>query len=111
MFFDHLQDAIASLEKANAELTPELLSAADARDALAACARAEKLIAYTKTALARRVDDAEVVSEMTGTSVGKAKEFVRTAQALRDCDSVSGALASGSVSLDQATEIVKAEKA
>ena len=111
MNLEHLADAIESLEKANANLEPELLSAADARGALAAYARAERLVAFGKAALARRVDDAEVVATATGTSVGKAKQVVDTAKALQDADVVRDALARGSVSFDQASEIVKAEKA
>jgi hypothetical protein len=111
MQVEPLNEAIRWLEKTNAELQPELLCAADARGALAACARAEKLIAYTKTALARRVDDPEVLAKVTGTSVGKAKQVVETAKALSDSDTLSNAFASGSVSFDQASEIVKAEKA
>ena len=35
MTFDHMDDALASLEKANAELEPELLTAKTARELLA----------------------------------------------------------------------------
>ena len=105
------EEAIAWLEKGNADLEPELLDAGSARELLALCARGEKLFAYAKTALARRVDDATEVARASGTSVGKAKVVVETAKALRDSDVLNDALAGGDVSVDQASEIVKAERA
>jgi hypothetical protein len=111
MFFDHLHDALRSLEKTNAELDPDLLSVADARSAWATCARAKNLIAYIETSLARRLDDAEELARVSGTSVAKARQTLETGKALQDSDVVRDALAGGSISFDQAAEIVKAEKA
>jgi hypothetical protein len=45
----HVEKAVELLEKANAELEPELLSAEAARELLGAYARAEKLAAFGKT--------------------------------------------------------------
>ncbi|CAN5650722.1 hypothetical protein BH24ACT26_BH24ACT26_06780 [soil metagenome] len=104
-------EAVTSLEKANADLEPELLSADAARDLLAAYARAEKLASFGKTVLARKLDDATEVARVTGTSVGKAKAAVDTGKALGDADDVRGAFRGGDISLDQATEIAKAERA
>ncbi len=111
MFFEHLQDALTSLQKARAELDPQLLRVADARGALATSAVVKNVLASIESDLITRVDDAEVVAKTTGTSVGKAKVAVDTAKGLKDADLVRDALAGGSISLDQATEIVKAEKA
>ena len=111
MHVDPIAEAIKWLEKANNDVDPDLCSAADARGALAAYARAEKLAAFGKARFASRVDDAEEVAKASGTSVAKAKQVVETANALRDSDVVRDALAGGSISLDQASEIVKAEKA
>ena len=111
MNIEHLQDALTSLQKARASLEPELLSIADARDALATSAMAKNVIASIESELIGRVDDAQTVARITGTSVGKAKIVTETARALKDADVVRDALASGSVSFDQASEIVKAEKA
>ena len=47
-----IDEAITWLEKANADLTPELLSAGEANHLLTAYARAEKLVAFGKTVLA-----------------------------------------------------------
>jgi 5-methylcytosine-specific restriction endonuclease McrA len=106
----HVADAITSLEKANAGLDVDLVPADTVRDLLAAYARAEKLAAYGRTALARKLDATEV-ARATGTSVGKAKATVETAKALCESDNVSDAFRAGDISLDQASEIAKAEEA
>jgi hypothetical protein len=106
-----IKEAITWLEKLNADLEPELLTAGAARELLGDCARAEKLIAFAKTSLTRKLDDVQELARVTGTSVGKAKATVETAKALQDADVVRGAFAGGDISLDQAAELVKAEKA
>ena len=111
MQFTHIADAITSLEKANAELEPELLDAAAGREMLALYARAEKLAAFGRTSLTRKVDDVVEVARATGTSIGKAKATVEAAKTLRDADVVSDAFASGGLSFDQAAEIARAEQA
>ena len=111
MRFEVLTEAAELLEKANANLEPELLTADTARAALAEYARIEKLASYGRTVLARKVDDAATVARMTGTSIGNSKETVETAKRLRDSEEVSGALRSGEISFEQATEIARAEEA
>ncbi|MGH2702457.1 MAG: HNH endonuclease [Actinomycetota bacterium] len=106
-----IDEAVTRLEKANADLEPDLLSADDARDLLAAYARAEKLVAYGKTLLARRLDDPSGLARVTGTSMGKAKATVEAGRALGEADVVRNAFKSGELSLDQATEIARAEVA
>ena len=109
MEFKAVDHAIEWLEKANADLQPELLASGDARRLLERYARAEKLAAYGKAALARKVDDAAEVARVTGTSLGRAKETVNTGQVLRESPVLDDALKHGEVSLDQASEIAKAE--
>jgi hypothetical protein len=111
MEFTAVQDAVKSLEKANANLEPELLSAEDARNLLATYARAVKLATYGQTALARKIDDGAEVARASGVSMGKAKATVETGQALGDAPEVSDAFRDGDISLDQATEIARAEQA
>jgi 5-methylcytosine-specific restriction endonuclease McrA len=106
-----LHDAVALLEKANANLEPELMTADAARVLLAEYARAEKLAAFGQAALARKIDDTTEIARVTGTSIGKAKQTVETGKALKDADLVCDAFAGGAISLDQATEIAKAEQA
>jgi hypothetical protein len=104
-------EALTWLEKSNADLQPELLSADAARASLADYARAEKLASYGKTVLAQRVADATQVARATGTSMGKAKAAVDAGAALKDADEVRDAFLGGSISLDQVSEIVRAEGA
>ena len=106
-----IHDVVEGLEKANANLEPELLTTDSARRLLDEYARAEKLISYGKAVLAQRVDDAALVARATGTSIGKAKQTLETGVALKDAPEVGDALARGEVSLDQAGEIAKAEQA
>jgi hypothetical protein len=105
-----LDESIQSLEKCNADLEPELMTAAAAREALARYARIEKLASYGETALSRKVDDAATIARMTGTSMGKAKETVETAKRLRDAEEVGAALQTGEISFEQAVEIAKTEQ-
>jgi hypothetical protein len=111
MAFTQIQEAAKWLEKANADLEPDLLTAETARGLLAEYARAEKLVAFGVAALARRVDDVGVVARATGTSVGRAKKTAETGAALTDAPEVADALATGEISLDQAGEIAVAEQA
>ena len=111
MGFSDIKEAVTWLEKANTDLEPELLSAQAAREQLALYARAEKLTAYGTTVLARRLDDASEVARLTGVSVGRAKAVVDTGKALTEADEVRDAFKGGDVSLDQASEIARAEQA
>jgi hypothetical protein len=105
-----LDQAAELLEKANAELQPELLTAPIARQLLAAYARAERLAAFGVAALARKLDDASELARATGTSVGNAKAVVATGKVLGDSEELSSALRHGDISLDQAAEIASAEE-
>jgi hypothetical protein len=109
MELSHLDDAAKSLEKANADLEPKLLTIADARDRLEAYARIHKLAAYGIAALAARLDDAPSLARATGTSLPQANETVTTGKVLNDSAPLNEAFRSGAVSLGQATEISKAE--
>lgn len=105
-----VDEAIELLEKANADLEPELLSAAGARALLSAYARAERLAAFGVAALARKIDDAPELARVTGTSIGKAKETVATSKTMDGSPELSTALQQGDISYDQATEIARAEE-
>jgi 5-methylcytosine-specific restriction endonuclease McrA len=105
-----VDEAIELLEKANADLEPELLSASGARKLLGAYARAEKLAAFGVAAIARKLADASELARVTGTSVGKAKAVVETGKVLGDSEELSSALQNGEISLDQAAEIATAEE-
>jgi HNH endonuclease len=107
----YIDQAIALLEKSNAGLEPELLTASTARELLDAYARAEKLAAFGVAALARKVASSAEVARATGSSAGKAQAVVRTGEAMAASAELSAAMQTGSVSLDQAAEIARAEEA
>jgi hypothetical protein len=107
---DLLNQAVEMLEKANAGLQPELLTASDARELMGLYSRVEKLGAFGKVALARKVDDAVEIARIAGTSIGKAKETVSTGVILGRAHELNEALKTGEISFDQAAEIAKAEE-
>jgi len=105
---DLLSQARESLEKANANLDPELVSVEQAHHLLGAYAKVQRLAAYGETVLARRVDDAKAVAAATGTTVGKAKETLNTGKAMQGASGLDQAMRSGELSADQAAPIAKA---
>ena len=105
-----LGQAAELVEKVNADLQPELLTAAMARDLLGEYARLEKLAAFGVASLARKVQDAAQIARVTGTSMGRAKAAVTTGKALEKSDDLNLALQQGAISLDQAAEIASAEE-
>lgn len=105
----YLRRAIELLEKANAELEPELLDSATARDVLAAYGRARKLVDFGVAAVARKVDDAAVVSRATGIPVGAARTTIELGRNLKAAPELGAALQTGAVSAEQAKEIASTE--
>jgi hypothetical protein len=110
MEFDPLAEATKLLDKANANLEPELMTLAQARARLEVYARVRRRVDYGVAALARRVDDAAEVARVTGTSVPRAKDTVATGRVMSGSGDLGEALKGGEVSLEQATEIAKAEE-
>ena len=106
---DEIERAITELSVANSVLDADVTSSGDARRLMALYAKAERLASYGRAALARKIDDVKEISLVTGTSVGRAKDTLRTANVLAECDVLDGALACGEISLDQAAEIATAE--
>jgi hypothetical protein len=104
-------ETIAWAEKANADLEPNLMTSEDKRRLRAEYSRLKKLAAYGETVLSSELDDPEELARLSGTSVGKARATVETAKVLKDAPVVQDAFAGGDLSLDQATEIAKAEMA
>ena len=105
-----IDHAIELLEKANAELQPELLPAPAARALLASYARARRLVDYGIAGPSRKVDDASQLARVTGTSIGRARAVVSTGKVLATSNDLSAALEHGDISLDQAAEIATAEE-
>lgn len=107
--YSHLDRVIELLEKANAGLEPELLDSAGARELLERYARARKLADFGVAAIARKIDDAQVVSRTTGTPVGQAKATIELGNNLKAAPELGDALQTGAVSAEQAREIACAE--
>jgi hypothetical protein len=87
-----IDQAIELLEKANADLQPELLPAPVARKILASYARARRLVDYGIAGLSRKLDDASELARVTGTSIGEAKAVVSTGKVLATSGDLSAAL-------------------
>jgi hypothetical protein len=82
---------IEMFEKANADLEPGLMTQGEVESAFAAYARAERLVAYGKAMLARRMDEAKV-ARVSGTSLGKAKAVVATGKVMESSPELTDAL-------------------
>ena len=106
-----MDEAIKQIEKSNIDLEPEVLDAHAVRELLSRYAKAKKLVSYGETMLAAKLDDTAAVARATGSSLGKAKAAVDTGNSLKGADHVREAFKSGEISLDQASEIAKAEQA
>jgi exonuclease VII small subunit len=100
---------IEMFEKANADLEPSLMTQREIEQAFELYSRAERLVAYGKTMLARQMDEAKV-ARLGGTSVGRARAVVATGNAMESSPELSQAMQHGDVSLDQAVEIASAEQ-
>ncbi len=59
-----IDQVIELLEKANADLEPELLAALQARSLLASYARARKLVDFAIAGLSRKLDDASEAAKV-----------------------------------------------
>ncbi|MGI8774557.1 MAG: hypothetical protein ACR2KQ_06025 [Actinomycetota bacterium] len=85
---------IEMLEKANANLEPGFMSQKEVEHAFELYSRAERLVAYGKTMLAPRMDEAKA-ARLGGTSIGKAKAVVATGNPSTACRASIAATASG----------------
>jgi hypothetical protein len=99
------------MEKSNAGLQPELMSAEDARAELENYVRVRRATDFGIAALTRKIKDAETIAKVTGTSIARARETVATGEVLASSGELNDALMHGEVSLEQAVEIAKAEEA
>ena len=106
----YLAEAVGFARRANQALAPGRYSDAEARDLLGRYAELEKLAAYGKAALAARLKDPGGLARMSGTSMGKAREAIKTASTAARTPELGEAFRAGELSLDQATEIAKTEQ-
>jgi hypothetical protein len=106
-----VEQAIELLEKANADLEPELLEASEARRLMTAYSRLGRLVSFGEASLSRKIGDPTEIARLTGSSIGKAKATVVTGKVIRTSDALSESMQHGEISLDQAVEIARAEEA
>jgi len=106
-----LADALALIERANAKLRPDELSRSEAHSLIDAFGRIVKLGGFGVASLSPILGDAAAVARVSGTSMGKAREAVATGTAIQTSPDLNAAMRQGSVSLDQAAEIARAEEA
>ena len=105
-----LDQAIELIEKANANIQPELIAHQYAHDLVDRYARIEKLGGFGITALADKVNDVTQIAKARGTSLGDAKDALATSKVMASTPDLRDALQHGDISFDQATEIAKAEE-
>lgn len=85
------------------------MSVSDARALLEDYTSIQRAASFGIAALAARIDDAESVARTVGTSIGKARDAVETGKVMAGSAPLSDALKRSEISLEQATEIAKAE--
>ena len=97
------------IDKFNAGLEPELVDASLARSLLEEFVGIGRCVDFAVAALSHKIDDATAVARTAGTSMGQAKATIEMGYNLKAAPELGEALKSGEVSLEQASEIAKAE--
>ena len=105
-----MEQLVQLAEKANADFEPELMTVEAARQDLAQAVHVRRMMEFRIAGLSRRLNDAQELARVTGTSIGKAKEVVATGKVLERSEELSSALQQGEISLEQAGEIASAEE-
>lgn len=108
---EEIREAIRILRGAVARLQVHDIDRAYAAQLLAEFAECERLSSTGTALVAGKVADVELVARTTGTTVGKARAVVGLSDRMKDTPVLTDAMREGSLSLDQATEIAKAETA
>jgi 5-methylcytosine-specific restriction endonuclease McrA len=108
---DHVESLVEGLEAVVQDLDADLMDPAQVHRLTVLFTRGERACAGATALLARRVGDPRVVARQQGTSMGKARAIVDLSQRIADTPALEAAVRGGEVSLDQATEIAKAETA
>jgi len=111
MEMEHIEGAVGVLEAAVQDLDADRVDPAQVHRLTALFTRAERAAAGGAAVLARRIGDPRVVARQQGTSMGKARAIVGLSDRLADTPALAEAVRGGGLSLDQATEIAKAETA
>jgi hypothetical protein len=109
MGLDRIEGAVGVLEAELAGLDADRMDPGLTHRLLGLFTRGERACAGAAAVLARRIGDPRVVARQQGTSMGKARAIVDLSQRIVDTPALAAAVRGGEVSLDQATEIAKAE--
>ncbi|HEX9642436.1 MAG TPA: hypothetical protein VGC11_00355 [Acidimicrobiia bacterium] len=109
MGLDRIEGAVGVLEAELAGLDADRMDPGLTHRLLGLFTRGERACAGAAAVLARRIGDPRVVARQQGTSMGKARAIVDLSQRIVDTPALAAAVRGGDVSLDQATEIAKAE--
>jgi 5-methylcytosine-specific restriction endonuclease McrA len=111
MGLDHIESAVEVLEAVVQELDADRMDPGLTHRLLGLFTRGERACAGAAAVLARRIGDPRVVARQQGTSMGRARAIVDLSERIADTPALEAAVRGGEVSLDQATEIAKAETA
>lgn len=108
---ERIETAIGILKAEVRSLDPALVDPGLAHRLVSLLAEGERVCAAGTALLASRIADAPTLARVTGTSVGKARAVVGLSHRLGDTPQLEEAVRRAQVSLDQATEIARAETA
>ena len=108
---DRVESLVEGLGAVVRDLDADRIDPAVAHRLVALFTRGERACAGAAALLARRIGDPRVLARQSGTSMGKARALVGLSERLADTPALASAVRGGEVSLDQATEIAKAETA
>lgn len=97
------------IDKFSAGLETDLVEASRARTLLEEFVGIGRCVDFVVAALSRKIDDAGTVARTAGTSIGQAKATIEMGYNLKAAPELGEALKSGEVSLEQASEIARAE--
>lgn len=111
MDMERIQSALETLENEVRSLHPDTVDPGLGARLISLFARVERVGAAGTALLARRVNDTALLARAAGTSVGKARAVLGLSVRLKDTPDLDRAVRGAAVSLDQATEIAKAETA
>ncbi|MGA9597604.1 MAG: hypothetical protein WBV06_15730 [Acidimicrobiia bacterium] len=104
-----VESAVEIFESAVHDLDADRFDRESAYRLITLFGRAERAAAGAAAVLARRIGDPRLLARQQGTTVTKARAVLGLSERLADTPVLAGAVRAGGVSLDQATEIAKAE--
>lgn len=104
-----LKELRRRIDKFNAGLEPDLVENSFVRSMMEEVVGIGRGADFAAATLARKINDAGAVARTAGTSMGQAKATIEMGYNLKAAPELGEALKSGEVSIEQASEIAKAE--